>query len=273
MSDTLARTLESLGLSPYESRVLVALLKAGSAGSPQLARLADVPRTSAYSVLASLADRAVVYRLPGEGPAIWSSHGSDQVLDCLADSFESKQGRSMHKYRQHVADARRLLEQTIPAHLATPSPQVQIIRDPAKLRHAYQHLIEDAQDELLLFDHPPYIYASDLTATEALARGVRVRTLHHKTQWRDQAAKEFRFNGKMYHRAGLESRWVDDLPIGLIVADRQAALVCTPRPIPDEERLALVLLVSDCGMVEALALGFEGLWTHASPLGVPSFAN
>src|SRR5947208_1665574 len=49
--EALRREFEELGLSTYEARILLAILRLGSGSPGQLARFADVPRTSAYQIL------------------------------------------------------------------------------------------------------------------------------------------------------------------------------------------------------------------------------
>ncbi len=54
LPEALRQEFAELGLSPYERAVLLALLRLGSATTLQLAKVADVPRTSTYQVLEDL---------------------------------------------------------------------------------------------------------------------------------------------------------------------------------------------------------------------------
>lgn len=72
--ESLCAELSGLGFSPYQARVLAALLQVETANSVELARLSRVPRTSTYKVLEALAEQGLVERLPTIGPAAWTCH-------------------------------------------------------------------------------------------------------------------------------------------------------------------------------------------------------
>lgn len=81
--EELVRALQDCGLQGYEARVLLALLRVGSANSVQLANLASVPRTSTYRVMKGLAEQGLAERLPSQGTATWTCHGWEAVVDVL----------------------------------------------------------------------------------------------------------------------------------------------------------------------------------------------
>jgi sugar-specific transcriptional regulator TrmB len=101
MPDSLRRELQELGLRPYEARVLLALLRAGSANSAQLAELSGVPRTSTYQVMEALTEQGLAERVPTHGPAVWTCQGWEAVVDVL-DAAEEE------RLRQHHARTSRL---------------------------------------------------------------------------------------------------------------------------------------------------------------------
>ncbi len=117
MSDSLRRELQELGLRPYEARVLLALLQAGSANSAQLAELSGVPRTSTYQVMEALTDHGLAERVPTHGPAVWTCSGWEAVVDVL-DAAEEE------RLRQHHARTRRLRSSLAEALPAKPAPPV-----------------------------------------------------------------------------------------------------------------------------------------------------
>lgn len=106
--DGLRRELQELGLRPYEARVLLALLRAGSANSAQLAELSGVPRTSTYQVMEALTEQGLAERVPTHGPAVWTCQGWEAVVDVL-DAAEEERLRQHHartnRLRQAFAEA------------------------------------------------------------------------------------------------------------------------------------------------------------------------
>ncbi len=94
--EAIRRELQELGLRPYEARVLLGLLRAGSANSAQLAQLSGVPRTSTYQVMEALTDQKLAERVPTHGPAVWTCPGWEAVVDQL-DAAEEERLRQHHE--------------------------------------------------------------------------------------------------------------------------------------------------------------------------------
>src|ERR671936_80397 len=60
-----AEQLTRLGLTSYEAKAYLALLRRDSSTAAQVARLAEVPRQRIYDVLASLVERGLASGRPG----------------------------------------------------------------------------------------------------------------------------------------------------------------------------------------------------------------
>lgn len=110
MADTPRRQLQELGLRPYETRVLVALLSAGTANTAELAELSGVPRTSIYQVMRSLTQQGMAEPVPNHGPAVWTSKGWEAVLDAL----DAAQEERLRQHKARTAELRRALVEAQP---------------------------------------------------------------------------------------------------------------------------------------------------------------
>lgn len=115
--ESLRRDLQELGLRPYEARVLLALLRAGSANSAQLAELSGVPRTSTYQVMEALTDQGLAERVPTHGPAVWTSAGWEAVVDVL-DAAEEERLRQHHLRTRQLRQA---MSEVLPSKPAVPA--------------------------------------------------------------------------------------------------------------------------------------------------------
>lgn len=62
----IAGTLSRFGLSEYESRAYVALVALGQSSANFVAEISQIPRTSAYKVMASLAQKGFAKEMPGK---------------------------------------------------------------------------------------------------------------------------------------------------------------------------------------------------------------
>ncbi len=89
--ETVARTLESIGLSSYEARGYVALVAHGYGSAEAIAETARIPRTSAYKVLQSLCSKGFAISTKGR-PTIFKPESpgkiKDKVTEHIAETFD-----------------------------------------------------------------------------------------------------------------------------------------------------------------------------------------
>lgn len=263
--ETLRREFEELGLSPYESRVLLALLWLGSANTLQLSRLSGVPRTSTYQVLEVLRERHLAVRLPRDGPAVWTSAPRDEVLDLLHAAEEER-------LRQHSARTERvreMLAEALPESAQVAIPYVQLIFGAREVKETYERLLGKATFEALVFNRPPYSWDPrqvNPTVTEFAGR-VNTRVLYQAEQLAYPDAEAFRRAMEAYHAGGVQGRVVDQLPIKLAVFDRRVALVTLTDSVPAEARFPTALCIDHAGFASLQADAFEQRWADAVPYG------
>lgn len=293
--EALQGDLEDLGLTKSEARVMVALLRTGSANSLQLARACKVSRTNVYRTMDGLARRRLVQRLPGDGPARWASPGREQLIDRLHDDQEDRL-RAVHTERKErlaalhaeherklrelssaheerlrdldgrVSKTRELLAEVVKDHGPSALLQVHLIPSARQLKQSYEQLLAGVRTELLVFVRPPYSWSAGSVnpfIVDALSRGVEARVLYEATELDDPDAEGFRREIATYHEAGVHARVVQHLPIKLAVFDRKVALVAlmdsadTPYPT--------FLLVEHEGFASFLGEAFDNRWDAAEP--------
>lgn len=270
------RELEELGLSSYEARVLLAVLRLGSANSAELAKVSGVPRTSAYQVLEELGDKRLVERVPGGRAAVWTSPGTDLVFDRLDAAQEAR----LRDHRARTARLRKALSEPPATAGAVSPPFLHTVQGAAEVRSVYDRLLAGAAAEVLVFNRPPYSTTANVVKTtddpagqdevnplvlEALARGVRFRALYQESQWSDPESAEFRRAMDVYHRAGVDARLVDELPTKLAVADRATVLLALPDPV-QQIGFPTNLFIDHAGFAALQADAFEHRWASARPL-------
>lgn len=264
LPEALAYELEELGLSPYEARVLLGLLRLGAVTTAQLARQSGVPRTSTYQVLNDLSERGLAARVATDGPAMWASPGRDEV-------FERLHAIEEERLRQHRARADRLREKVAEAFPEDPlpgGPYVHLIQSATQVSQMYDRLLAGAQSELLVFSRAPYSDGADLVnplVLEALQRGVATQVLYEAEQWHDPSAESFRAAMATYHDAGVEGRLVDELPLKLAVADRKVALLAMTDPVLPDIGFPTTLFVEHPGYASLQADAFEKQWAQSEP--------
>ena len=102
-----AEQLTRLGLTSYEAKAYLALIRRDSSTAAQVARLAEVPRQRIYDVLASLVEKGLAVTRPG------------QVVKYAATAPELALERLVSDHRQELAELERqtaaIIEELSPA--------------------------------------------------------------------------------------------------------------------------------------------------------------
>ncbi|MGC3952804.1 MAG: LuxR C-terminal-related transcriptional regulator [Propionicimonas sp.] len=150
------------------------------------------------------------------------------------------------------------------------APFVEIIEGVEEVRAAFAGLQHSATDEILTFDRGPYFSGPATTISEAqpatLARGVRYRTVYISSALRHESILAA---AQQAIQLGEEARAHPDLPLRLIIADAQTALVILPQGGDGElSRPTAVdaLLVHESPMLAALLRLFHSVWERSVPL-------
>lgn len=257
--------MEELDLSPYEARVLLALLRLGAANTAQMSRESGVPRTSTYQILGELVKKGLAEPLSVDGPAMWASPGRDEVFERLNALQEEK----LRQHQARTARLRKMIELTYPQDESPTGPYVHVIQGASRVTQIYDRLVKSAQSELLVFNRPPYSSPSHkvmAVVLDCLDRGVRARVLYESAHWYDPSASRFRDGMETYHRAGVQGRLVAELPLKLAVVDRRAALLAMSDPVLPEIGFPVTMLVEHPGYSALQADAFQYLWERSEEI-------
>lgn len=255
------RNFEELGLNLNEARVLVALFESGRASPPELARRADIHRTTVYPVLQELSRRGLARQVAGEQPT-WTAVGREEALDRLRAAQEER----LRGLRARVEETRAMLEDLEPVPAA--ALPVQFVHSAARTRALYEELVGEATSELVVCNRPPYSWSkgeSNAAVLDAMGRGLAARALYQAEEIYAPEAEAFRRAHEEYMTAGVELRVVEHLPLKLAVFDRAVALLAIPDPAGGDDGYPTVLLVEDPGFASMLAASFDHLWQGAKP--------
>ncbi len=94
--------LKALGLNLYERRIWVALLAKGTATAGELASIANVPRSRAYDILESLAQKGLVIMQPTK-PVKYVAIEPSEALERLKKNLELK----LKEFEKRIEDIKR----------------------------------------------------------------------------------------------------------------------------------------------------------------------
>src|ERR1700722_5040267 len=148
-----AERLVDLGLTTYEAKAYLALLRRDSSTPADVARLARVPRQRIYDVLATLVHKGLVSQRPGP-PAKYSAASPEFAIE-----------RLLLRRREELAELERnsqeMIEALTPAFTEgqkerDPLEYIEVLRNRRAINERFGELQEAIEREILVFTKPPY---------------------------------------------------------------------------------------------------------------------
>ena len=257
--------LMELGLTMYEARAYLALIRRESYTAAQLARAAGVPRQRIYDVLESLVRQRLAIVRPGR-VASYRAIAPDLAVGRLVDERREALGRL-----EQVAD--RLAGALAPTWSdgrtqADPLDYVEVLRDPRAITTRFTQIQRQARNELLCFAKPAFFgVPSDntegLRVTRRLSRsGGSVRTVYTADILGDKDTLDMVLR---FAEAGEGVRVADELPLKLVIADQSLVLFDMADPVA-ETGATTSLIIEHPALALTLRHAFTAIWERAQPL-------
>jgi predicted DNA-binding transcriptional regulator len=256
--------LVALGLSRYEARVYVALVRRESYTAAQVAREADVPRQRVYDVLDTLVRKQLATAHRGR-VATYSAVEPELALTRLM---------------AHQREALDRLERTAGGLAATllplwsdgrsqtdPLDYIEVLRDPKAIAERYADIQDQAAHELLSFCQPPFVTPAANPPGMKAARRIRraggvVRAVYTHDALADAEVLE---NVHRFGEAGEEARFAATVPLKLVVADASLVLCNMPDPVAGTGATTS-LYIEHPALAACLRLAFQTVWETAATL-------
>lgn len=260
----------ALGLTQYEAKVYLALIRRRSSTAAEAARAATVPRQRIYDVLASLFERGLVLTRPGRSTQYAAIDPKEAV-----DRLISEQREALDGLERSAGDLARDLAPSWSSgqDVADPLDFVTVLRDGAPLRQSRDEMCGGARRRLLIMEKRP---AGDRRGTEptgepagtAAKPGYRLRST-----LRDLRAV---FEYDLLHEAagageiallaaqGAQVRLAQDVPMRISIADDSRVLMSLTDPLAAAESVT-TLVVEHTELARFLTHAFDTVWTTAEP--------
>jgi hypothetical protein len=143
---------------------------------------------------------------------------------------------------------------------------IEVVNGVARIRHRFVQVQQAARTQLRLFVEPPFVAmppGENPAETAAVGRGVRVKVVLERAVLEEPGLVEEAIDSL---RHGVELRVVDQLPMKLVIADADLALV--PLGVSSQGEPGAVLLHRS-GLLATVEALFESIWTRAYPLELP----
>jgi HTH-type transcriptional regulator, sugar sensing transcriptional regulator len=248
--------LQRLGLTSYEAKAYLALIRRDSSTAAEVARLAGVPRQRIYDVLASLLEKGLTSTRPG------------RVVKYAATAPEQAIERLVNDHRDHLAELERgaaaMLEQLGPAYTAgqghtDPLEYIEVLRDRRAINERFEELQADIKREILVFTKPPYA-----TPPQENIEGLEVSKAHRACSvyefsvFDDPATIE---GIRRFVDAGEEARFVPELPLKLVIIDETIVMFGMEDPVAGGSDMTIVV-VEHPQLAKILKIAFSSVWNE-----------
>jgi HTH-type transcriptional regulator, sugar sensing transcriptional regulator len=249
-----AGQLTRLGLTSYEAKAYLALLRRDSSTAAQAARLANVPRQRIYDVLASLVDKGLASTRPG------------QVAKHAAVAPELALERLVSDQREQLAELERqtaaLIEELSPAFNAgreqsDPLEFIEVLRDRRAINERFDELQAGIKHEILVFTKPPY--ATPPQEEELgleVSRTQEARSVYEHSVFDDADVTE---GVRRFIEAGEKARFCPELPLKLVIIDESIVMFGMEDPVAGSSELT-IMVVEHPSLAGILKIAFNAVW-------------
>lgn len=258
-----------LGLTPYESRAYISLLKLGPMSPSKLAEKADIPRPRTYDVLRSLLEKGLLMEQSGK-PSIYAAIDPSQGLKNLLVAIEMETLRQLEEKRKATETLTKLLSQTYEKSkkLKLERSKVWFTKRDNAFIAIYSEAIRNCEKELLVASrglHPPE--KEILKAVEhAVKKGISVRVVRQITDlWTLEELKKY----ETVVKAGSQVRYLDikNILLRFMVFDEKDVILVFPSEFKSATSQTIeALWLRIPPLAKILREHFEELWKRGKPM-------
>ncbi|MFC4588808.1 TrmB family transcriptional regulator [Sphaerisporangium corydalis] len=245
--------LEVVGISEFDERIYREVLACPGITVQELVMRSGESSGRIQTSLSRIRAKGLVSRLWGRSPR-WTATNPGTAIRSLVRGLQSDLDR--------LTDTADQLEAAFRTVGQDPEEggQFEVLAAPEEQARWYVRLQQEAKEEVLTFDRPPYVldYHNPLQ-TGLLRKGVRYRTIYVPEAFDHSGALDEL--GSLV-KAGEEARVLPELPFKMAIVDRWRAVM----PLHMDTPLTRGVLIKGSTMVVALVELFERLWQEALPM-------
>lgn len=246
--------LVRLGLTQYEARAYVAMVRRDGSTPAEISKLANVPRPRIYDVIESLVGKGLATHRPGRTAkfvAIAPADAAEVLLDGYRERLDAL-----------ATDAEAVREELGPAYRegirhSDPLDYIELLRSPEAVAKRFVELQHGVLEEMLVFAKmPAAVRVEDNDAGLKVARTSVLRTVYEMTLVDDP---DSRAGVQRFVDAGEQARFVEDVPMKLGIIDERIVLMAMSDPVAGATDLT-TLVVENVELARCLKIVFEQVW-------------
>jgi sugar-specific transcriptional regulator TrmB len=246
--------LTRLGLTTYEAKAYLALIRRDSYTAAQVARQAGLPRQRIYDVLGSLVEKGLASARPGD-VVKYAATPPEVAIAHLLQTHR-------HDLQSLERDALEMVALMTPAFEAgrshtDPLEYIEVLRDDRAINERFAQLQASVKREILVFTKPPYAMPPQENVEGlAVSREHTARSMYEFSAFNDPA---FIRGVQTFIDAGEEARFVAELPLKLVIIDETIVMFGMQDPVEGSSDLTIVV-VEHPSLAQTLKLSFEATW-------------
>ncbi len=261
------KKLIELGLSQREARVYLVLLKKSNFTATEIAKVSGIPRQKIYDILNNLIKKGICTEKVGK---IKRYKAAEPEFVCRGlverhkNDFENEllaREKLAHELSRDLAVPYERNQERV-----DPLEYIEILKDRRQTYRKWKLLQSRAQHEILAFTKAPYTVSSlDENIDDeidVLKRKVKIRAIY---EYKDVKKDEFVRAVSLWISAGEEARVVKELPMKLVILDKQITIIPLNDPISLEPSIT-TMIINHPGFAKAQKAVFESYWERAMPL-------
>jgi HTH-type transcriptional regulator, sugar sensing transcriptional regulator len=246
--------LTRLGLTSYEAKAYLSLIKRDSYTAAQVARQAALPRQRIYDVLGTLVQKGLAVARPGN-VVKYAATPPEVAINLLIQSHR-QQLNEMERGARSMVETLQPSFEAGQAH-TDPLEYIEVLRDRRAINERFAELQSSVKREILVFTKPPYA-----TPPQENIEGLAV-TLTHEARsiyefgvFDDPAVSE---GVRRFLEAGEEMRFVPELPLKLVIIDETIVMFGMEDPVAGSADLTIVV-VEHSSLARVLKTAFDAIW-------------
>lgn len=258
IGDDQIKQLTQLGLNVYEAKAYIALLRKESFSASQVADLSGVPRQRIYDILASLVERGLAISRPGKHGTRYAAVAPQPALRSL---LEQEQQRLNNIQITTDALIRTLGAQYLQGKTEhSPLEYIEVLRGQTAINQRFAEIQANCQREILIFTKPPYAkpVSENQEGIKALDRHVRACSLYEYNVLTNPEARDA-ISDFISH--GEEARFVEHLPLKLVIVDEEIVMFAMEDPVAGRTDLT-IMVIDHKQLARLMKIAFETLWAQ-----------
>jgi sugar-specific transcriptional regulator TrmB len=248
--------LVRLGLTTYEAKTYLALIKRDSFTAAQVARQAEVPRQRIYDVLGSLVQKGLASTRPGRAVK-YAATPPDRAIGGLVAQQRAQVDALERDASEMVTSL--LAEYAAGQRETDPLEYIEVLRDRRAINERFDELQRSIQREILIFTKPPYAKAPQENVEGlAVLRSHEARSVYEYSLFEDSEAAQ---GVRMFIEQGEKARFVPELALKLAIIDETTVMFGMEDPVANSSDLTIVV-VEHPSLARILKVAFEAVWSE-----------